>query len=71
MASIELSKDEAVDINTSGGEKFRLWEGDEGGLYIESIEGIDQILHVAVSDDGESDIHAVGAWVTVRHSPNP
>ena len=63
MATLILSKDHAT-IVRAGGRLFNLWEGNDGGLYIETPDR--DGLTVTVSDDDESEITASGMWLTIR-----
>lgn len=68
MATITLNKEHATPVRV-GSHLFNLWEGDDGGLYIEAPDWSG--LTVTVSDDDESEVKVSGAWLTVRPWEEP
>ncbi len=64
MTAIVLDKATPT-IVSCGGKTYKLYEGDDGTLYIESGEGRLQ-LEIVVSDDDDAQVTAHGMWANIE-----
>lgn len=64
---IKLSKTQGIEVH-AGDQSFRIYEGDEGGLYLEGRDRSEIAVHVSDEDD---DVEISGQWVNVSLVPPP
>jgi len=63
MSSVILNQEDSLQILCAG-TIYKLCEGEDGSLYIESDNS--QTLAVNISDDADEPVHALGAWVNIH-----
>lgn len=68
MATLVLSKEHATTVQV-GDRLFDLWEGEDGGFYIETPDH--DGLAVTISDEDESEVVASGMWLTIQRPKEP
>lgn len=66
MSTVIVEKDKEVELQV-GDKLFHICQGDDGTLYIEAAGG--RYIEVAVSDDDECQVTAIGTWVNIDLAP--
>lgn len=62
MVTVNLSKEHALEVSCQAG-KFFIWEGEDGGLYVEAAKG--RGLVVVASDEDDAAVNCQGQWINV------